>query len=221
MNILVATSDFFEDVENLFHGHQVELLPQKYENMSVDLVVFTGGEDILPSRYKEPDPSYGWFNPDRDEWEFKVLNSIFSGQLSTKKVLGICRGHQLLNVFFGGTLIYDIFNSYGISHKNVHPLRWRRKSPLQEIFSEVNSLHHQGIAGFGKRLPVMNLATEPTTEMSEVVVWDDRFLGVQFHPEFMDRHPRISEFKEIIHRWVLGEPIYENPTTFTINSNDE
>ena len=100
MKILVATSNFFEPISQMFKGHDVSVLPKDYgkdgEKPVCDLLVLSGGEDVLPSYYGEAVPNSGWFNPERDKHEFGVLrNRLFS----KTKILGICRGMQVLNVF--------------------------------------------------------------------------------------------------------------------------
>lgn len=209
MKILVATREFFYDVQELFDGHEVILLPKNFQGLEGDLLVFTGGEDVMPARYGEPNPEYGWFNPERDEWEFSVIQAFLEGKINVKKVLGICRGHQLINVALGGSLFYDIEDTFKVSHEHIHPLRWLKKSPLQEIFNTVNSLHHQGLNDIGRKLKPITLAIEPRTEIVEAIVWDNSILGVQFHPELMLRHPLSHRFKEIIEAWISGETLFQ------------
>ncbi|MFW6079290.1 MAG: gamma-glutamyl-gamma-aminobutyrate hydrolase family protein, partial [Gemmatimonadota bacterium] len=69
-------------------------------------LVLTGGEDLDPAHYGEdPHPELGLVNRGRDEMEYRALDAALSRGMP---VLGLCRGHQLLNVYFGGTLFQNI-----------------------------------------------------------------------------------------------------------------
>ena len=69
-------------------------------------LVLSGGEDVDPARYGEaPSPALGTVLPSRDEMEFRALDCALARKMP---VFGICRGCQVLNVHFGGTLIQDI-----------------------------------------------------------------------------------------------------------------
>src|SRR5690606_6132737 len=69
-------------------------------------LVLTGGEDVDPARYGEsPVPGVGVTNPARDEAELLTLDLALERELP---ILGICRGCQLVNVYFGGSLYQDL-----------------------------------------------------------------------------------------------------------------
>ena len=71
-----------------------------------DSIILCGGEDVEPSRYNEkPSPKLGKVNTVRDAWEYAVLDEAVKLR---KPILGICRGCQILNVYFGGTLYQDL-----------------------------------------------------------------------------------------------------------------
>ena len=73
---------------------------------SVDVLLLCGGEDVDPSRYKtKPSPRLGEVNLRRDAWEWLLLDEAVKRHLP---VIGICRGCQLINVYFGGTLWQDL-----------------------------------------------------------------------------------------------------------------
>lgn len=224
MKVLVATRDYYGAVAQLFQGHTVELLSknwQKEKTLSPDLMVFTGGEDVYPEYYGQHAPKSGWFNRARDEWELTIVRAIRLRQINPRKILGICRGMQMLNVAFGGSLTYDIFSSFGKEHKHVHPLTWTANSPLAEIFPVVNSMHHQALHRLGDSVQYRMYAVEPVTGTPEVVCWEDKFLGVQFHPEFMSRRPEIVEFVKFLENWADGKAFMYTPTTPTVKVNAE
>lgn len=204
MKIYTVTGDYMKDVESLFPQHSVEILPDDYSKIIADLVVFTGGEDISPSFYGS-NKKIKWANLKRDEWELAVFKNILRGRLRTTKTLGICRGLQLMNVGFGGTLIHDILSSYGISHGNPHPINWSTETPMAEFLPVVNSLHHQGINNIGEMAPFKILGTEPKTGVIEAIMWSDNFLAFQFHPEFFPECPVKEKLSELICDWIKGK----------------
>lgn len=157
--------------------------PDQYDGL-----LLPGGCDVNPARYgKEPIPQE-IIDDDQDALQFDVLARFLEAK---KPVLGICRGHQLLNVAFGGTLIQDLpgaekHKSLPSGEDNVHPVRAERNSFLYRIYGSgfrVNSSHHQGVDLPGKGLRGVLYAEDGVTEAIEhdsLPVW-----GVQWHPERM------------------------------------
>ena len=110
-------------------------------------------------------------------------------------LLGICRGIQLLNVYFGGTLFQDLPTQHpqGIDHRlppasarPVHTVELVTGTPLHDLLHReklpVNSTHHQAIRRLAPRLEVMALSEDGLIEA--VYLPDYRFVwGVQWHPE--------------------------------------
>lgn len=160
-----------------------EFSPDQYDGL-----LLPGGCDVNPARYgKEPIPQE-IIDDDQDALQFDVLARFLEAK---KPVLGICRGHQLLNVAFGGTLIQDLqgaekHKSLPSGEDNVHPVRAERNSFLYRIYGSgfrVNSSHHQGVDLPGKGLRGVLYAEDGVTEAIEhdsLPVW-----GVQWHPERM------------------------------------
>lgn len=219
MKIFTVTEDELAGAVRLFKNHDVDVLPKNYSKVKPDLIVFTGGEDIHPSYYGRVAPKNGVFNPQRDSWELKVFNDISNRELSGK-VLGWCRGMQLLCVGFGGVLHYDILKECGEAHKSIHLIQWTRPCKLVECFPKVNSLHHQGIKicrdSSGYRL----LAYEPNTGIPEIAKWGDRFLGVQFHPEMMSELEGTQKFVTILEEWVSMESPLDIPAVRKVTIPD-
>lgn len=157
-------------------------------------LVMTGGEDVDPSRYGErPLPGLGVTNPPRDEVELLTLELALERELP---VLGICRGCQLVNVHFGGSLYQDLslYSPSELQHRQAEP--WERRthqvqiepdSRLAEIVGAeeivINSFHHQGIKEVGRGLRVVAEAEDGTVEAIERPGSPGWFLGVQWHPE--------------------------------------
>lgn len=156
-------------------------------------LVLTGGYDIAPHRYgEEPIEQLGEVNEDRDEMEFLVLGGAIDRELP---VLGICRGHQLLNVHFGGSLYQDIaaqMDSDAVHtgtddwSQHHHTVTVEAGSRLEQCLGirsfEVNSFHHQAVKKVGDGLRVTARADDGMVEALETVdgSW---ILGVQWHPE--------------------------------------
>lgn len=173
-----------------------------YNPKGIDLLILTGGEDVNPARYKEaPGGAYSW-NDERDEREFNILRTTLDH--SNTKVLGVCRGFQLMNVFCGGSLFQDI-DSDGKSHPGIHNVEYVIEDYPLSWLTRVNSLHHQALKTIGDDYWDYHLVSfEPETDIIESVSWRDRMFGTQFHPELF-KGDMGDKFFSIISKWVKGE----------------
>jgi putative glutamine amidotransferase len=169
--------------------------------VQMDGFVFQGGADIAPSSYGETPIENGRWPGDshRDAYELKIMDWAFQNQ---KPILGICRGFQLMNVYFGGTLYQDLTLQTGtpVEHRNAekydhvsHEVLCTESSLLKKIYTQdlltVNSVHHQGVKTLGKDLQVDAHSRED--QLIEAFHHSGPVLtfGVQWHPEFSHSLP--------------------------------
>ena len=171
-------------------GNEDEL---KYLASQCDGILFTGGMDIEPSLYGEEK----WNDtvattPDRDRCETLLFRLAAERNLP---ILGICRGLQMMNVHFGGTLYQDIptqapsdvTHSMGASlNKTCHNCIITPGSPLHTLLGQdviaINSFHHQSIKDVAPGFGVMGRCEDGIIE----AIWNPgmRFAwAVQWHPE--------------------------------------
>jgi putative glutamine amidotransferase len=158
----------------------------------LDGLVLTGGADVDPSNYDQPhDENLGVLEPDRDEWEIALLAAARARDLP---VLAICRGLQLVNVVFGGTLRQHVELDEGAGHPQwdvdgheaTHRVNVVEGSMTSRLFPEeigVNSLHHQVVDIVGEGLIVSAKASDGVVEGLETP--DGRIVAVQWHPELL------------------------------------
>jgi len=158
-------------------------------------LVLTGGGDIHPSLYGNPDTELHCQGIDikRDELEFNMLEAALTCELP---ILAICRGLQVLNVFLGGTLIPHIpALPHKLLHKDQqdvhHSVSIITDSQLFRIAGTingtVNSSHHQAIEKQGSGLVITAFSADGIAEAAELNDHDRRFcVAVQWHPERMD-----------------------------------
>ena len=159
-----------------------------------DGFLLTGGHDVNPALYGEVvNEKCGEICSDRDEMEGLILDLAVKND---KSVLGICRGIQFMNVFYGGTLYQDLeseFNTNLEHHMNppydipIHDVKIIDNTPLARIIKKevysVNSYHHQGIKDLSPKFKVSAIATDGLIE--GIYMPDKKFiLGIQWHPEF-------------------------------------
>lgn len=158
--------------------------------LECDGLLMPGGVDIEPECYgQKRTEKCGKSDALRDDAEWKILEAFLPTE---KPVLCICRGHQLLNVFCGGTLHQHIehhsdFKSRG---KGCHSVKVQPNTKLADMLGKenitVNSLHHQAVDVLGNNLTVNAVSDDGIIE--SVVRTDHPFcLGVQWHPEHMSR----------------------------------
>ena len=159
-----------------------------------DGFVFAGGEDVDPGLYGEQ-KKYESVNVNRarDDFEQGLLDLALRQRLP---ILGICRGTQLINVKFGGTLYQDLTQDVSpeFEHRQsenrseaVHTVTLTDpESQLAEDFRgscRVNSLHHQAIKRLGRGLKVTAHSEDGLVEAVEAADDYPFLLAVQWHPE--------------------------------------
>jgi putative glutamine amidotransferase len=161
-----------------------------------DGIILSGGEDIHPRYYNKPEYLEYCHEIDerRDAFEWKVLEFTEKNQLP---LLGICRGLQVVNVYFGGTLIPDIpsfgrFNHSRYTEKDrYHTILVDKDSDLRQIAGsengEINSAHHQSAELVGKGLVANAISKDGIIEGIELRDKKGKpYLQlVQWHPERM------------------------------------
>ncbi len=174
-----------------------------------DGVLLTGGDDVNPKLYaKKLAPKIlkkAIVAPgDRDLRELILIDEVFRQK---KPLMGICRGHQIINVALGGTLIVDIdlqvpgaLNHRRMDRKNekVHEVRLTEGSMLASITGRrtlnVNSTHHQAVEKLSKLFKATATSADGVVEGMELGASYAHllpfFVTVQFHPERLaNRHP--------------------------------
>lgn len=145
--VLVVGGGFAYEAMMVKAGFSVVSHRQAIAN-GVDLVLFTGGEDVSPHLYGEPNVASG-ASKARDDFEIEIFNH-FKGT----PMVGICRGGQFLNVMSGGKMYQDV-NNHGIGGTHAAVL-----VETGEVF-KVTSTHHQMMrpAPHGKVLVTASLST--------------------------------------------------------------
>jgi len=176
-----------------------------------DGILLTGGEDVNPSLYANGLSAQlkrtVTLTPDggaRDYREIVLIDEVFQ---QCKPLLAICRGHQILNVALGGSLIVDIpaQKKPSINHRRmdkrsdmVHEVRLTADSLLAKITGaqklSVNSTHHQAVNRVAPALRPVAVSDDGIVEGLELkpssAGWLPFLLSVQFHPERLaDRYP--------------------------------
>lgn len=173
----------------------------------IDGLILAGGNDIDPRAYgAEPHPETRHTVPARDRTEVALVRRAVQRDMP---VLGICRGMQLLNVAFGGTLLQHLPDEVGHGEHRINPgsfdgsehdVRLRPESlaavAAREELHSTKSHHHQGIDRLGSGLVITGCST--LDDLPEAIEAPDKqfVLGVQWHPEADERSQVVSAVVE-------------------------
>ncbi len=205
------------DKDGLIHRSNIRLSDYAKH---LDGLVLQGGADIAPESYGETALNPEWAGDRvRDVYEMELLHEFVE---AGKPVLGICRGAQMINVAFGGTLYQDIGTQIpgALDHRdiakyerNFHSLKFVPGTQLAKLYPSrsdavINTIHHQAVNKLGRGMIVEALAVPDG--IVEAIRWrgPSYVLGVQWHPEFMfgpgigDEHldgsPILNEFLDAV-----------------------
>lgn len=176
-----------KQVQQQFQQEYLDYSEFKVE--AYDGLLIPGGGDINPIRYGQENQGSIMIMDELDKLQFSMLDDFVK---SGKPVLGICRGHQVINVYFGGTLVQHLPTAFRHFRKldepdKVHRCMAREESWLAKLYGTEfphNSAHHQAVATPGKGLIIDSYCLEDGTVESmhhgQLPVY-----SVQWHPERM------------------------------------
>lgn len=180
-------------------------------------LVLQGGSDVWPGSYGETPLEERWSGDRvRDEYELALLQAFTR---VGKPVLGVCRGLQIINVAYGGTLYQDlatqrpdalVHRDAGLYDRNVHDVELLPGSRLSALYpglvtARVNSVHHQAIKDLAPGLVAE--ARCPRDGLIEAVRRPGAgfVAAVQWHPEFhradlgtLDDRPILQDFLDAV-----------------------
>lgn len=168
----------------------------------LDGLLLSGGVDLSPVLFgDEPRKNLGLTLMQRDESERLILKEAVARKIP---ILGICRGFQLLNCYFGGNLYQDLSESKDLNIKHdfnglpsdlAHSIEMEEGSLIHKLLGKntlVNSFHHQTLKHLAPNFKVTAWAKDGVPEAIENLEGEQFIFAVQFHPEMMfKKHPYI------------------------------
>jgi putative glutamine amidotransferase len=153
-------------------------------------LIISGGDDIHPTLYGDIPKQGGNYDRNRDAMEIDCIRYALESHLP---LLGICRGHQLINTVMGGTLHSSIVaqRKKTSNRRSLLPSKkvsLNASSSLRQILNSehisVNSLHDQAIAEIAEPLRVSGVDNDQIIQAVEAKK-EGAILGVQWHPEYL------------------------------------
>ena len=165
-----------------------------------DALVVTGGYDVNPALYgEEQHPECELVKEEREQSDMYLIRAFLK---AGKRILGICRGCQICNVVFGGSLVQHVPEIARCQHPENdegHMVTIEEDTLLASLLGSgechVNSYHHQAIRRAGEGLKITACSEDGILEAAE----GNDILLVQWHPELM------GEAMQPLFRWVCGE----------------
>lgn len=173
------------EFKEIFDELNITLIPIVTDVGLKDMVSLCDGL-IVPGSFADTNPKYynelplegKEYDVDEFAYDSKVIKMFHE---LNKPILGICGGHQEINVLFGGTLFQKIDNHSNVNHK----IKVSKDSFLYSVYNkeevEVNSYHHQAINKVAEGFKVSAISSDGTIEAIE----KDNIVCVQYHPEML------------------------------------
>lgn len=177
-----------------FNFEKLRLYELVGETVQIDGFIFPGGGDLDPGFYGQEkrkecnDPIRKW-----DDIEMNLFPLLMTRSLP---MLGICRGCQVINVGFGGTLVQDLPSQRGLNHRQddakgpySHEVTiapgTRLRAAIGQDAIRVNSYHHQAVDTLAPGFKISAQAPDGTIEAIESAGPGQFIMGVQWHPEMI------------------------------------
>lgn len=194
MKILIAgTAEKTENYQNALRelGAEFACSLSLEEIELFDGLLLPGGGDVDPSFFNAENAGSENIDMALDMAQFAILSEFVNAE---KPVLGICRGHQVINIYFGGSLIQDLGAAGNATHRfaeetgdKVHTTTAVAGSYIATLYGEApfatNSAHHQAIDKLGRGLIAVQTAADG---VNEAIAHESLpIYGVQWHPERM------------------------------------
>ena len=152
-----------------------------------DALIVPGGGDVDPSLWGDPPhPAAGPFTPDTDRLQIRVIDRFAK---AGKPILGICRGAQLINVAFGGTMIQNLYpNETSPTYEDgFHTVRNEKNSWVGQIYGKKASVyfhHHQAVDRPGHGIRITSWSKDHPYRHAEAIEHESLpIYGVQWHPD--------------------------------------
>ena len=152
--------------------------------------VIGGGTDVHPAQYGHAPRADAHYDRLRDRFERGIIEEAIR---SDRPLLGICRGAQLLNVHYGGTLHPSLreLRRHTLDLHSPFPVKWLHLKPgsmlartVGDRSLRINSLHKQGVNAIGTGLDITGVDDDNLVQAVEDPTATFR-LGVQWHPEYL------------------------------------
>lgn len=175
----------------------------------IDLVMFTGGEDVHPKFYNGVHTHVSFVNEQRDLFEKKIFEFCTQHGI---KITGICRGFQFVNVMSGGFMYQHITN-----HGGFHDAYF----PCDDTVRQVTSTHHQLVGLQENAIPIawaspkrsqiyigpdVQQVRAPEHEIEAAIFPNTNAMGVQYHPEMMPKNdPTRQHYTQMISNFMKME----------------
>lgn len=162
-----------------------------------DGFLITGGDDVNPYLYKQKNLNSNNINNDLDSLDLKVIDFAVQKKMP---LMGICRGIQIINVYFKGSLIQDIANHQNSTHKctiSDNPY-------LNENNITTNSFHHQAISLLGDDLKAFCISDDGIIE--GIYHNNLPILAIQWHPEINSSSIDTTLFRNFINLKLKSQP---------------
>ena len=183
--------EYFDALEKAGIEAEWGIAPENVDDY--DGLLIPGGVDVNPKLYGEKNTASVKINDYLDEITMSAIKLFYE---SDKPILGICRGLQILNVYFGGSLHQDIPNHKDVTHK----IFVEDNNILFDYYGkefEVNSIHHQCINRLAEDFDCLARAEDGVIEA--FMHNSGKILGTQFHPERIENGAQIFEiFKKML-----------------------